>query len=89
MLHLQTRLGESDLVQADRELIKEGEVEKISRNAVDTRYLILCNDVLIYAKYSSSVTLVNEDNYGLRSQYRIPLNSLQVEVGITLTKKYQ
>ena len=83
---LQDRLGETDLVQADRELIKEGEVQKISRNAVDLRYLILCNDCLIYAKYSSA-SLVNADYDGLRSKYRIPLNSLSVEVWLKMKER--
>jgi len=56
LLNLQSRLGVSDLVQANRELIKEGEIQKISRANIDLRYLILCSDYLIYAKYAGALT---------------------------------
>lgn len=73
---MQSRLGGYGLVQANRELIREGEILKISRNTVDQRYLILCNDCLIYAKHASSA--LSEGS--LKVSYKIPLANLTVDV---------
>ena len=72
LLRLQSRLGETDLVQANRVLIREGEISKICRAGVSQRYLVLCNDCLIYAKISSSTSL--------KAAYKIPLSTLQVSL---------
>jgi FYVE/RhoGEF/PH domain-containing protein 5/6 len=78
LLTLQTRLGVADLVQANRELIKEGEIQKISRAGIDVRYLILCSDYLIYAKAAGALTNATGVDGALRVTYRIPLASLEV-----------
>ncbi len=73
LLHLQTRLGEPDLVQANRELVREGEIQKISRSNIDTRYLVLCSDCLVYAKYSFGMHGGNVDpaSAPLRTSYKV------------------
>jgi len=58
-------------------LIKEGEIQKISRAGIDIRYLILCTDYLIYAKAAGTLTTTAADG-PLRVTYRIPLASLDV-----------
>ncbi len=90
LLHLQTRLGESDLVQANRELLREGAIQKISRSGIDMRYLILCSDTLIIARYASAgASLVvgtgsagksdsSSSSAPLRTRYKIPLSSVKV-----------
>ena len=52
-------------------LIKDGEVEKISRKLVQTRYLILLSDCLLYTSYIGLGT-------SLKVGYTIPLGDLQV-----------
>ena len=52
MLKLQSRIGDFELIQAGRELLKEGEMMKISRDQVDRRYFILLNDCLLYTHYA-------------------------------------
>ena len=52
MLKLQGRIGDFELIQAGRELLKEGEMMKISRDQVDRRYFILLNDCLLYTHYA-------------------------------------
>ena len=44
MLKLQSRLGDWEVIQPGRELLKEGELVKISRKREDIRYLILLTD---------------------------------------------
>ena len=46
MLHLYNRLGKSDLVMPGRELVKEGELERIFRSKTVARYFILLSDCL-------------------------------------------
>ena len=52
MLKLQSRIGEFELIQPGRELLKEGEIMKISRDEVVPRYFILLNDCLLYTHYA-------------------------------------
>ena len=52
MLKLQSRIGDFELIQAGRELLKEGEMMKISRDEVVPRYFILLNDCLLYSHYA-------------------------------------
>ncbi|XP_040566284.1 uncharacterized protein [Lepeophtheirus salmonis] len=77
MLKLQSRLGDQELIRPGRELIKEGELQKISRKGIGPRYFILLSDVLLYATYSSGN---RSDSSGLRVSYSIPLNTLSVRV---------
>ena len=51
MLRLQSRVGDYELIQPSRELVKEGELMKISRNEVVPRYFILLSDCLLYTHY--------------------------------------
>jgi hypothetical protein len=76
MLQLQDRLGDPDFIQPNRVLIKEGNINKISRNAVNQRYLVLCNDYLIYAKKTSS----SDVSANLKISYKIPLSKLKVSL---------
>ena len=52
MLKLQSRIGDFELIQAGRELVKEGEMNKISRDEVVPRYFVLLNDCFLYTHYS-------------------------------------
>ena len=49
MLQLQSRLGDYfELIRPGRDLIKEGELQKVSRKGVGPRYFILLSDCLLY-----------------------------------------
>ena len=52
MLKLQSRIGDFELIQAGRELVKEGEMKKISRDEVVPRYFVLLNDCFLYTHYA-------------------------------------
>ena len=77
MLHLQSRLGNFELIKAGRKLLKEGELEKISRMNVAIRYMILLSDCLLYTYYSVDAWV--DDNTSLRVGYTIPIADLQVQ----------
>ena len=65
MFQLQSRLGESDLIKPNRILIKEGDILKISRNTVNSRYLVLFNDCILYAKKNATGDLRVSQNIRL------------------------
>ena len=75
MLKLQSRLGDMEFIRPGRELIKEGELQKISRKGIGPRYFVLLSDCLLYCTYSGSSSNANS---GLRVTYKIPLTTLQV-----------
>merc|ERR1719481_294374 len=77
MLKLQSRLGDWEFIRPGRELIKEGELQKISRKGVGPRYFVLLSDCLLYTTYQGSWA---GDNMGLKVSYTIPLNQLAVHV---------
>ena len=52
MLKLQSRIVDFELIQAGRELVKEGEMKKISRDEVVPRYFVLLNDCFLYTHYA-------------------------------------
>ena len=54
MLKLQSRLGDWEFIRPGRELVKEGELAKISRKGVTSRYLALLSDCLLYCSYQGS-----------------------------------
>jgi hypothetical protein len=55
MLRLQSRLGDWELIRPGRELVKEGELHKISRKgAGGTRYFVLLSDCLLYTSYQGA-----------------------------------
>ena len=72
LFQLQSRLGEHDLIKPNRVLIKEGDIGKISRNAVVNRYLVLFNDCIIYAKKNATGDL--------RVSQNIPLTAAKAKV---------
>ena len=72
LLHLQSKLGNFALIKPGRELIKEGELQKISRKEVVPRYFILLSDCLLYTSYHSSTSL--------KVSYVIMLNQLRLSV---------
>ena len=79
MLKLQHRLGDTELIRPGRELLKEGELQKISRKGVGPRYFVLLSDCLLYCTYSGSAwTTGGGSGESLRVSYRIPLTALQV-----------
>ena len=51
MLKLQERVGDFEVIRPGRELLKEGEMMKISRSEVVPRYFILLSDCLLYCHY--------------------------------------
>ena len=79
MLALQSRLFLGDkfekfeFIKPGRELLKEGELLKISRKGVDPRYFILLTDCLLYTQYSTTTT-------NLKLSYEIRLEHLQLQV---------
>ena len=54
MLRLQSRLGDWELIRPGRELVKEGELHKISRKGAGTRYFVLLSDCLLYTSYTGA-----------------------------------
>jgi len=54
MLRLQSRLGDWELIRPGRELVKEGELHKISRKGAGTRYFVLLSDCLLYTTYTGA-----------------------------------
>merc|ERR1719410_1131962 len=77
MLKLQSRLGDWEFIRPGRELLKEGELQKISRKGVGPRYFILLSDCLLYTTYHGSWA---GDSTSLKVSYTIPLNQLHVHV---------
>eukprot|EP00092_Neocalanus_flemingeri_P072430 GFUD01089170.1.p1 GENE.GFUD01089170.1~~GFUD01089170.1.p1 ORF type:complete len:841 (-),score=219.96 GFUD01089170.1:209-2731(-) len=77
LLHLQSRLGDFELIKPGRELIKEGELQKISRKEVVPRYFILLTDCLLYTTYHGPWV---DDSTSLRVSYMIMLNQLRITV---------
>ena len=77
MLDLQSRLGDWEVIRPGRELLKEGELMKISRKGIDTRYFILLTDCLLYSTYTGNLSLTSAS---LKVSYNIPLNHLQIQV---------
>jgi len=77
LLHLQSRLGDFELIKPGRELIKEGELQKISRKEVVPRYFILLSDCLLYTTYQGTWM---DDSTRLRVSYVIMLNQLRISV---------
>jgi len=75
-LKLQARLGDYELIKPGRELIKEGELQKYSRNRFDTRYLILLSDYLLYTHYQGNY---GSETSSLKVKYSLRLNNLQVK----------
>lgn len=79
MLQLQSRLGDYfELIKPGRDLIKEGELQKISRKGISPRYFILLSDYLLYTTYSGSWS--GSDTTSLRVSYQIPLSTLTVKL---------
>ena len=56
-----------------REMLREGELLKISRKGVNSRHFVLLTDCLLYCTATSFP--------GLRVSYTIPLDSLQISLG--------
>ena len=77
MLKLQSRLGDWEFIRPGRDLLKEGELQKINRKGVTSRYFALLSDSLLYCSYQGSWA---GENTGLKVGYTIPLNQLQVQV---------
>ena len=78
MMHLQSRLSDFDLIRPGRELVKQGELQKISRKEVVPRYFILLSDCLLYTSYYGPWV---DSNTALRVSYVIPLSQLRVVSG--------
>jgi len=76
MLKLQARLGDWELIKPGRELIKEGELQKISRKGEISRYFILLSDSLLYTIYQGGWS----ENCGLKVRYSLSLNQVAVNL---------
>ena len=70
-------MGDWEFIRPGRELVKEGELQKISRKGVTSRYFALLSDSLLYCSYQGSWA---GENTSLKVGYTIPLNQLQVQV---------
>ena len=81
MLKLQSRLGDGiELIRPGRELVREGELQKISRKGEGPRYFILLSDCLLYCTYSGGWADSDPaSSAALRLSYKIPLTALQVK----------
>ena len=55
MLKLQSRLGDWEFIRPGRDLVKEGELQKISRKGVTSRYFALLSDCLLYCSFQGSL----------------------------------
>jgi len=77
LLHLQSRLGDFELIKPGRELVKEGELQKISRKEVVPRYFILLSDCLLYTTYHGTWV---DGSTSLKVSYVIMLNQLRISV---------
>jgi len=77
MLKLQSRIGDFELIQAGREVLKEGEMNKISRDEVVPRYFILLNDCFLYTHYAGGGT---GESARLRVAQCIHLNQLNLQI---------
>ena len=78
ILSLQSRLGDTEIIQPGRELLKEGELLKISRKGTNARYMVLLSDCLLYCCYTGSLGL---GGASLRVSYNIPLDQLALRPG--------
>ena len=78
MLRLQSRLTDFELIKPGRDLLKEGELQKISRKGVGPRYFILLSDCLLYTTYQGAWSGDHVPN--LKVSYNIMLNQLHVHV---------
>ncbi|XP_060844397.1 FYVE, RhoGEF and PH domain-containing protein 6-like isoform X2 [Rhopalosiphum padi] len=76
LLQLQSLLGSYIIIKPGRELIKEGELYKLSRKDMQLRYFILLNDCLLYTSYYGTVA-------GLKINYELPLSGMKVFLPIT------
>lgn len=63
------------MIKAGRKLLKEGELEKMSKKNVAIRYMILLSDCLLYTYYVGAWV---DDNTSLRVGYTILIGDLQV-----------
>ena len=86
MLRLQSRLGDLELIRPGRDLVKEGELQKMSRKGVGPRYFVLMSDCLLYCTYAGSWS---GDSTSLRVTYKIPLSALQVRVSTAAEAEYE
>jgi len=77
MLRLQARVGDYELIQPSRELVKEGELMKISRNEIVPRYFILLSDCLLYTHYQGPWA---GETTRLKVTYCLNLNQLSLSV---------
>jgi len=77
MLKLQSRIGDFELIQAGRELVREGEMNKISRDEVVPRYFVLLNDCFLYTHYAGGGT---GESARLKVAHCIHLNQLTLQI---------
>ena len=78
ILHLQSRIDNFELFKAGQELIKEGELVKMSRNKEDERYFILLSDCLLFCHYYGA--LAYDSDRFLTVKYNIPIQQIRVSV---------
>ncbi|XP_057365372.1 FYVE, RhoGEF and PH domain-containing protein 5-like [Daphnia carinata] len=76
LIHLQSRLGNCEIIKPGRYIIKEGELDKVSRKMLQPRYFILLNDCLLYTSYLSSPS----PNCSLKLHHELPLSRMEVHL---------
>jgi len=76
LLQLQSRVSNCEIVKPGRIIIKEGELNKVSRKMLQPRYFILFNDSLIYTSYVGSPSVSS----GLKLHHELPLLRMEVRL---------
>ncbi|XP_050529267.1 FYVE, RhoGEF and PH domain-containing protein 6-like isoform X2 [Daktulosphaira vitifoliae] len=76
LLQIQSQLGNYVIIKPGRELIKDGELYKLSRKDMQLRYFILLNDCFLYTSYYGTVS-------GLKINYELPLSGMKVFIPLT------
>ena len=81
LLRLQSRLGNCEIIKPGRYIIKEGELDKVSRKTLQPRYFILLNDCLLYTSYLSSPSPTSS----LKLHHELPLSRMEIQLPAAAT----
>ena len=84
LLRLQSRLGNWEIIKPGRYIIKEGELDKVSRKAIQPRYFVLLNDCLLHTSYVGGASSASA---GLKLHHELPLSRMEVQLPSGETKE--
>ncbi|ODM99815.1 FYVE, RhoGEF and PH domain-containing protein 6 [Orchesella cincta] len=77
LLHLQSRLTTGTIIlKSDRQLIKEGELQKVCRKVLQPRFFALMNDCLFCFNYNAPAGSPKD----LKLRYELPLAGMRVSL---------